>query len=233
MSRDVRQYFENRSDAWNELYGQGAERRFNRFFRKALYDRARLTAEALEPVAGKRLLDVGCGPGVCSVELARQGASVVGVDFSESMLELAKERAERAGVAQRCRFVLGDFLELSPGEVFDGSFALGVFDYAREPERLLAAMRRVTCGTLAASFPSPTLIRAPLRKLRYRLRGCPVFFYSRKRLERLYAGDGLTRARFVRLSAGWLVLAETPRPRGAAAIRREDRHVEVGELVGV
>jgi 2-polyprenyl-3-methyl-5-hydroxy-6-metoxy-1,4-benzoquinol methylase len=46
----------------------------------------------LEPVAGQRLLDAACGNGVTSRRLAHAGASVTAFDFSEAMIELARQR---------------------------------------------------------------------------------------------------------------------------------------------
>jgi len=78
------------------------------------------------PVAGARVLDVGCGTGYASVGLAERGASaVVGVDISPGMLEVAAGRAANAGVQDRLRFVTGDFLELAAGWE-DGAFDLVV-----------------------------------------------------------------------------------------------------------
>jgi len=47
---------------------------------------------------GSRILDIGCGPGRHSIELARRGYQAVGIDPSAAMIEAAKERAARAGV---------------------------------------------------------------------------------------------------------------------------------------
>ncbi len=47
---------------------------------------------------GHLILDVGCGPGRHSIELARRGYRVVGIDPSEAMIVAAKERAKEAGV---------------------------------------------------------------------------------------------------------------------------------------
>ncbi|HVC35725.1 MAG TPA: methyltransferase domain-containing protein [Chloroflexota bacterium] len=47
---------------------------------------------------GETVLDVGCGTGTLAIAAARQGTSVVGVDRSRRMLELAHEKAARAGV---------------------------------------------------------------------------------------------------------------------------------------
>ncbi len=93
MSQDVKQYFNRQSRAFDALYGKGAEQIFNRIFRRPLYDRFRLTMEELTPCEGRYILDVGCGSGIYAVELAERGARVVGVDFSEEMIRLAKKRA--------------------------------------------------------------------------------------------------------------------------------------------
>jgi SAM-dependent methyltransferase len=49
--------------------------------------------------AGQTVLDLGCGSGENSLLLARRGAKVVGVDISESLLALARERLEMNGCA--------------------------------------------------------------------------------------------------------------------------------------
>jgi SAM-dependent methyltransferase len=48
---------------------------------------------------GARLLDLGCGPGRHTVELARRGYHVIGLDFSEAMLRETEAAALRAGVS--------------------------------------------------------------------------------------------------------------------------------------
>ena len=53
----------------------------------------------------KTILDIGCGTGRHAVELARRGYSVTGIDLSESMLAVAKEKAAKAGLSvdfRRC-----------------------------------------------------------------------------------------------------------------------------------
>lgn len=62
-----------------------------------------LIEEAIGPVAGQQILDVGCGTGILSLKLAQLGAQVIGVDLSGSMLQIAKERAE--AFQQDIRFI--------------------------------------------------------------------------------------------------------------------------------
>ncbi len=53
----------------------------------------------LGPVSGKTILDAGCGEGFLSRLLAEQGASVVAVDYSQEMLEIARQRTpKRLGI---------------------------------------------------------------------------------------------------------------------------------------
>jgi SAM-dependent methyltransferase len=60
--------------------------------------------------AGGSVLDLGCGPGWTSLFLARAGWDVVGVDISERMIEIARERADRERTA--ASFVVADMEEM-------------------------------------------------------------------------------------------------------------------------
>lgn len=64
-----------------------------------------------------RILDIGCGTGRHSIELARRGYSVVGIDLSESMLDKARAKARAAGVVVDYR--QADARELSFHAEFD------------------------------------------------------------------------------------------------------------------
>ena len=56
-----------------------------------------------------RILDVGCGPGMQTVELAkRSGGQIVALDFHEPFLEQLKESAKKEGVDDRIKAVKGD-----------------------------------------------------------------------------------------------------------------------------
>ena len=102
----------------------------------------RLTDATLELVslAGRTLIDVGCGDGTYTSELARRGspAEVVGIDPSPGAVEVAARRYPDL------RFEVGDagWLE-STAERFDVAVARGVLHHADDPARLVRAIARV------------------------------------------------------------------------------------------
>jgi len=77
--------------------------------------RANLIARLPESLAGKRILDAGCGTGALALELAKKGASVVAIDLSPNLIELAKERIAPAD-RQNIDFRSGDMLDEDLGE---------------------------------------------------------------------------------------------------------------------
>ena len=105
---------------------------FDRQVQAMLYDKAkspadlpwhrdepdRLLVKAIEK-QGKpgRALDLGCGSGVFSVYMAKQGYDVTGIDFMPRAVEMAKERASGAGV--RVNWVNTDLFAWEPEGEFD------------------------------------------------------------------------------------------------------------------
>lgn len=116
--------FRNRGDTYNDLIEVPAMRRL------------------VGDVSGKRLLDVGCGFGSASVHYAQQGASVTAIDISETMINLAREEAARAGV--HIDFLVQDATDMEdiPSDSFDLavssiSVGLDVPCFFREAARVL------------------------------------------------------------------------------------------------
>jgi 2-polyprenyl-3-methyl-5-hydroxy-6-metoxy-1,4-benzoquinol methylase len=83
----------------------------------------------LYPCRGKRILDMGCGDGTYTLELARAGAvDVLGVDPAEAAVENARRKAEEAGVGN-VRFMSGNIYDLDIGERFDCTVLRGVLHH--------------------------------------------------------------------------------------------------------
>lgn len=206
----IKSYFHKRAFDFDSLYGEmnWLRKGFNKVFRKALYLRSILAFGELNPLMGKSILDVGCGSGRFSVESAKGGAGkVVGIDLSPEMIAMAKELAKKEGVEKICQFIQADFMDFSFQERFDYSIALGFFDYVKEASLQLQKMTSLTKDKIVASFPGISLWRTPLRKLRYALRGCPVYFYTKGELKRLLGPS--TSYKIIKMgSAGYLIVME-------------------------
>jgi 2-polyprenyl-3-methyl-5-hydroxy-6-metoxy-1,4-benzoquinol methylase len=65
----------------------------------------------------RKILDIGCGTGRHSIELAKRGYKVTGIDFSEAQLKKAREKAEIEGV--KVDFIQKDARELDFKNIFD------------------------------------------------------------------------------------------------------------------
>jgi SAM-dependent methyltransferase len=100
-------------------------------------------------LAGKDVLDFGCGSGEQAVEIARRGARhVTGIDILEPALEKAREKAEAAGVADRCHF------GQRPDRGVDVVVSVDGFEHFADPRAVLDTMHRVLRpgGRVLAAF---------------------------------------------------------------------------------
>jgi SAM-dependent methyltransferase len=96
-----------------------------------------------KPLAGRKVLDVGCGTGNAALLAAAEGAEVTAVDPAARLLEVARQRAAQQGL--QVEFLPGD---AGRSPVGDGTadVVLSVFAviFAPEPERAIAELARVT-----------------------------------------------------------------------------------------
>jgi SAM-dependent methyltransferase len=116
----------------------------DRFPAEATAAEVDLLVDAVELEPGARVLDLACGHGRHSVELARRGFAVTGVDLSAPSLELAAARAAEAGVA--VRFERSDMRRISYEAGFDAVINMfTAFGYFEDAENRLV-MERVAAA---------------------------------------------------------------------------------------
>ena len=137
---------------------------------KSWRNKALARAHKFAPEA-KDILDIATGTGDVALHLLKlyPNAAISGLDLSEGMLKIAREKAQKLGVADRCTFTQGDSLQLPYG---DNSFdlitvAYGIRNFA-DISRGLSEMARVlrpdgTLCILELSEPANPVLRTLYR----------------------------------------------------------------------
>src|SRR6266849_773641 len=82
---------------------------------------------------GERLLDIGCGWGGLVLYAAQHfGVDAYGITLSEPQAELARQRIQQAGLAERCRVEVRDYRDVNQPGSFDKIVSVGMFEHVGE-----------------------------------------------------------------------------------------------------
>ncbi len=90
-------------------------------------------------LAGKRVLDVGCGGGILSESMAQRGAQVLGIDLAEKSLQVAQLHALEAGATVEYRCVAVEALATEMPQSFDVVTCMEMLEHVPDPASVVRA----------------------------------------------------------------------------------------------
>jgi tRNA (mo5U34)-methyltransferase len=116
-------------------------------------------------LTGKKVLDIGCNAGFYSIELAKKGADVLGIDLDPHYLKQAKWVIEQFGLSEKIRLMKMQVYDLSKiNEEFDMIWFMGVFYHLRYPMLAMDIISQKTKEVLVfqtLTMPGEEIIGAP------------------------------------------------------------------------
>lgn len=127
--------------SWNLILGPV----YNRLIRNAASEVYRYLVKEIRPPEGVKILDVGSGPGILALELAKENptTSVIGIDYSSTQVRAANRLRKRNQI-QNCIFRRGDAMSLPFKDVsFEIVVSVGSIKHWPDAEKGLQEIKRV------------------------------------------------------------------------------------------
>ncbi|MFP5441745.1 MAG: bifunctional 2-polyprenyl-6-hydroxyphenol methylase/3-demethylubiquinol 3-O-methyltransferase UbiG [Gammaproteobacteria bacterium] len=90
-------------------------------------------------IAGKRVIDVGCGGGILAESMARRGAVVTGIDMGGAPLEVARLHAQKEGVSLEYRQGTAEELAAERAGQYDVVTCMEMLEHVPDPAAVIAA----------------------------------------------------------------------------------------------
>jgi SAM-dependent methyltransferase len=210
-THQVGDFFNGYAGEFDSIYGgkrNPVSRLIDRLFRKAMLLRFQRTLSDLSDSSLRSILDIGCGSGRYALELLKMGKEVTGIDLAPGMLEIAEKACKDQFPVSQYRFILGSYPETVLGRRFDAALLIGFFDYVQDAAGVIKGLKRDVDRLFVASFPKAGGLLALQRKIRYRLRRCPLYFYTETEIHRLMEQAEITHYRIADLGRDMYLRAE-------------------------
>ena len=213
-TQQVKDFFDDYASKFSSIYHEEQKnpitRMLDKTWRRSMFDRFKRVASIIKEQDSKSVLDIGCGPGWHDVLIAKsQDVHITGVDIAPNMIQIAESQAKEHGVSEQCDFTVANVLEHSfDGTTFDVVFAVGVVEYFEKPEEILKIMHDLANKVAVFSIPVESHWLTPQRKIRYKLRNCPLWFYNESKINDLMSRIGVEKFTIERHSRDYLVLMQ-------------------------
>lgn len=194
--KDVQDFFNGYAADFDSIYGHSRRRSaFEQFvdkhFRKSMRLRMEYVLSYTQNPEIKSVIDIGCGPGHYVVGFLNQGKKVVGLDIAEGMLKIAEQQISQSKLSNKdVEFVKSDYLKYKPTTNCDAACMMGFMEYIPNPVDLLKKLKMEINKEIYISFPKKGGFMAWQRKIRYNMRNCPLFMYTKSEIETLMKDSG-------------------------------------------
>ena len=91
------------------------------------------------PLAGKNVLDIGCGGGILAESMARKGATVTGIDLSEKALKVADLHSLESGVQVRYELISAEAMAAREPGAYDVVTCMEMLEHVPDPAAVVHA----------------------------------------------------------------------------------------------
>jgi 2-polyprenyl-6-hydroxyphenyl methylase/3-demethylubiquinone-9 3-methyltransferase len=95
------------------------------------------------PLAGKTVVDIGCGGGILAESMAKSGANVTGIDLSEKALKVADLHSLESGVQVRYELIAAEELAEREAGRFDVVTCMEMLEHVPDPAAIVAACAKL------------------------------------------------------------------------------------------
>ncbi|MRV74069.1 bifunctional 2-polyprenyl-6-hydroxyphenol methylase/3-demethylubiquinol 3-O-methyltransferase UbiG [Duganella sp. FT92W] len=94
---------------------------------------------ARAPLAGKNVIDIGCGGGILAESMARKGAKVTGIDLSEKALKVADLHSLESGVQVRYQLIAAEDMAAQEAGQYDVVTCMEMLEHVPDPAAIVQA----------------------------------------------------------------------------------------------
>ncbi|UTY60561.1 bifunctional 2-polyprenyl-6-hydroxyphenol methylase/3-demethylubiquinol 3-O-methyltransferase UbiG [Massilia sp. erpn] len=94
---------------------------------------------ARAPLAGKNVIDIGCGGGILAESMARKGAKVTGIDLSEKALKVADLHSLESGVPVRYKLIAAEDMAAQEAGQYDVVTCMEMLEHVPDPAAIVRA----------------------------------------------------------------------------------------------
>ena len=94
---------------------------------------------ARAPLAGRKVIDIGCGGGILAESMARKGADVTGIDLSDKALKVADLHSLESGVAVRYKLIAAEQMAAEEAGQYDVVTCMEMLEHVPDPAAIVKA----------------------------------------------------------------------------------------------